>query len=252
LGGKDVPAVVGVIQARLGSTRLPAKILAPLAGRPLLELLVQRLAGARVDEWWLATTRDGSDEVTAAWGRALGLRVHRGPVEDVLARFTAIIRHRRPRWVVRVTADDPFTDAGAVDWLLEARDDGSAKGADLIHGGPGLPLGYAPQLARAEAVLEAEARIPADEPFHRAHVLSWLHVRGRGVAVEPPADWPRRPGWRWTVDTPEDLAMAQAAFARLAGAAVDASYGRIVQSLDAEPEIPATNAHVAQRSLRAG
>jgi len=243
--------VVGVIQARLGSTRLPAKILAPLAGRPLLELLVRRLAGARVDEWWLATTRDASDQVTAAWGRALGLRVHRGPVEDVLARFTAIIRDRRPRWIVRVTADDPFTDAGAVDWLLEARD-GGAKGADLIHGGPGLPLGYAPQLARAGAVLEAEERIPADEPFHRAHVLSWLNARGRGVAVDPPEDWPRRPDWRWTVDTPEDLAMAEAAFARLGPAAVDASYGRIVRSLDAEPAIPATNAHVAQRALCEG
>jgi len=72
------------------------------------------------------------------------------------------------------------------------------------------------------------------------------------VAVDPPEDWPRRPDWRWTVDTPEDLAMAEAAFARLGAAAVDASYGRIVRSLDAEPAIPATNAHVAQRALCEG
>src|SRR5262245_53254590 len=101
---------IGIIQARLGSSRLPGKILCPLAGRPLLEVLVKRLATARLDEWWLATTTDPVDELTADWGEALGLRVWRGSVDDVLSRFTAIIESSRPDWVFRVTADNPFTD----------------------------------------------------------------------------------------------------------------------------------------------
>jgi spore coat polysaccharide biosynthesis protein SpsF len=74
--------VIGIIQARLGSSRLPGKILAPLAGRPLLAVLASRLASARVDEWWLATTHERDDDVTAAWGEELGLHVRQKDVEE--------------------------------------------------------------------------------------------------------------------------------------------------------------------------
>jgi hypothetical protein len=64
--GRSVLDVIGIIQARLSSSRLPGKMLAPLAGRPLLAVLARRLASARVAEWWLATTHERDDDVTAA------------------------------------------------------------------------------------------------------------------------------------------------------------------------------------------
>ena len=242
--------VIGIVQARLASTRLPAKVLAPLAGRPLLAVLAARLAPARVDEWWLATTTRDDDAVTAAWGEALGLRVARGPVDDVLARFAAVVEARRPEWVVCITADDPFTDAGIVDRLLDAACEAPASVALVGAAGGVLPLGYAPQVARGEAVLAAAAA--AAEPHHRAHVLTWVAERAPRLAVPLPLAWPARPHWRWTVDTADDLVMAQDAFAAFGEAWASSDYPSMVKALDARPDIPRRNLHVRQKAIEEG
>ena len=187
---------IGIIQARLGSSRLPGKILAPLAARCLLDLLVARLAGSRVDQWWLATTNSREDDVTEAWGQALGLRVFRGAREDVLSRFTAIIEQTRAQWVVRMTADEPFGDGALGDRLLGARG-ADEKAASLFYfprrpgkrvagAPPSPPLGYGAQPAptraarRSPAAGEAERQGTRLNPRHLviAHaVLCWKKKR---------------------------------------------------------------------------
>lgn len=248
------PGVIGIIQARLSSSRLPGKILCPLAGEPLLGLLVGRLASAQVDEWWLATSRERSDDVTAAWGESLGMRVQRGSVDDVLSRFTAIIRERQPNWIVRITADDPFVDGAIVNRLLGALPD-AEKSASLVgYDGevPVFPLGYGAQLARASAVVDSEDEIPDEESFHRSHVLTWLRVHGQNHSVSPPKNWPRRPDWRWTIDTELDLQMARRAFALFGSRAVEIGYCDMVDALDACPDIVAINRCVQQKEVSEG
>jgi len=247
-----MPGTIGIIQARMGSTRLPGKILAPLGARPLLEILVTRLATARVDEWWLATTSEPEDDVTEAWGHELGLAVYRGASDDVLSRFTAIIERRSPDWVVRVTADDPFVDAEIVDHLLGARDGLEDKQATILEVEEGLPLGFPVQLARAASIVRSSGEIPADQPHHRAHVLSWLVASGGGASVAIPPSWPRRPDWRWTVDTPDDLAMARSAFSAFGPRAASIRYAEMVDLLDQHPDITAMNSHVTQRVVEDG
>ncbi len=249
-----MPAVVGIIQARLASSRLPGKILAPLAGRPLLGLLSERLRSARVDEWWLATTRGPEDDLTAAWGDALGLRVLRGERDDVLSRFTAIVRESRPDWIVRVTADDPFADGELVNALLDALGEAEKEGSWVGLAGAArlLPLGYGAELARASDLLASEREIPAAEPWHRSHVTSWLRSRSEPFLAPAPADWPARPDWRWTVDTPEDLAMARAAFDLFGPRAAELSYPEMVARLDAHPEVAGANLHVRQKAVEEG
>ncbi len=254
--------VIGIIQARLGSSRLPGKILAPIAGRPLLAVLIERLRSARVDEWWLATTTESDDDVTAAWGEALGVRVHRGAVDDVLSRFTAIIRERDPRWIVRVTADDPFMDGAYVNTLIDGLDKTAASEgpesppiAPLIEmGGPEpiFPLGYAPQLARAEDVVASESVIPADQSFHRSHVLSWLRTHATPHTLPAPSYWPKRSAWRWTVDTLRDLEMTRAAFDIFGDAWRDIGYVDMVAALDPHPDITGHNRDVRQKELHEG
>ena len=264
---------IGIIQARMSSQRLPGKILAPLAGRPMLARIADRLRSALVDEWWLATSRDPADDVTEAWGFELGLRVFRGHPSDVLSRFVAIGAESHGEWCVRVMADHPFLDAALIDSLLDARDASEeAKRADAIrHGGgtpiadqstdgaeskspprtsPRLPIGYGVELVRMRALERAAAEIPAKAPHHRAHVTSWLYAEGQGDihAVETPAAWPDRPGWRWTVDTYEDLAMARSAFRLFGSEASRLDYPGMVARLDAHPEIATMNAHVTQRT----
>lgn len=250
--------VIGIIQARMGSTRLPGKILAPLAGRPLLQVLVERLryvpTGPRVDEWWLATTEEAEDELTARWGEALGLRVFRGSTDDVLSRFVGILRQTRADWVVRVTGDDPFMDgstlAALVAQALRADEEVGmlAEPADART----CPLGYVPQVARARAIVEAEQAIPASQPWHRSHVLTWTAANGRFQAFEPPAAYAARPHWRWTVDTREDFEMAQRAFALLGAEWQSASYSRLCALFDAIPELAALNQDQVQKAVTEG
>ena len=249
---------VGIIQARMRSERLPGKILSPLCGRPLLALLATRVARARVDEWWLATTSDAADDVTEAWGFELGLRVYRGHPTDVLSRFLAVADETGAEWLVRATADNPFVDAPVVDALIAARAaDTDAKREDAAaieayRPAPGRPLGYGVELVRAEALRRASADIPAHQPHHRAHVTSWLSLNGRIELAPLPADWPARPDWRWTVDTYEDLAMARSAFRLFGSEAATIDYPAMVRLLDGVPEIAAMNEHVAQKKLEEG
>jgi spore coat polysaccharide biosynthesis protein SpsF (cytidylyltransferase family) len=199
-----VGGTIGIIQARMGSERLPGKILAPLAGRPVLGLLVDRIRRARVDEWWLATSSDPADDVTEAWGFELGLRVFRGHPTDVLSRFVAIGEEARVDWMIRVTADNPFLDAPVVDRLIEARDhDDDAKQADAIRleGGlpisydsdptrcanagrsPRLPIGYGVELVRRRALAQAQQEIPAKAGVIQFTRYAACHLAGQGVRV---------------------------------------------------------------------
>lgn len=249
---------VGIIQARMRSERLPGKILSPLCGRPLLALLVTRIARARVNEWWLATTSDAADDVTEAWGFELGLRVYRGHATDVLSRFLAVADETGADWLVRATADNPFVDAPLVDALIDARDGladaktAEAKAIEILRPGGGRPVGYGIELVQTEALRRASTAIPANQPHHRAHVTSWLTLHGRIESVAPPRDWPERAGWRWTVDTYEDLAMARSAFRLFGSEAATIDYPAMVRLLDGVPEIAAMNEHIVQKKLEEG
>jgi len=264
---------VGIIQARMRSERLPGKILSPLGGRPLLALLATRVARARVDEWWLATTSDPADDVTEAWGFELGLRVFRGHATDVLSRFLAVAEETDADWLVRATADNPFVDAAIVDALVDGRDalpeaksetrsdagpdrrrdaDSRARRIELLRPRAGRPVGYGVELVRADALRRAAEAIPANQFHHRVHVTSWLSVNGAIESVALPAAWPERPGWRWTVDTYEDLAMARSAFRLFGSEAATIEYPAMVRLLDGVPEIAEMNEHVVQKKLEEG
>ncbi len=175
----------------------------------------------------------------------------------MLSRFTGIIRERRPEWIVRITADDPFVNGAIVDRLLDAASEASKEHPDVSLVGiagdmPVFPLGYVPQLARARSVLDSEGRIAPGEGYHRSHVLSWLRSHARSWNAPPPEDWPRRPDWRWTVDTADDLHMARAAFALFGERWPQIGYAEMVAALDARPAIPTLNLHVRQKEVEEG
>lgn len=239
---------LGIVQARMGSSRLYGKILYPLQGTPLLAVLARRVARAQVEQWWLATTRQPEDDLTASWGEALGWNVYRGSTRDVLSRFGHIIRKENPEYVVRITADDPFTDYQVIDLMLEQARGMSQKHSLLFAGQKaGLPLGYAQGVVVAQRLLESEAEIPEDMPYHRSHVISWLVEQGEYTEFVSPEHWPARPGWRWTVDTLQDFSMARAAFEAFGNKWPWISYPEMAAILDNRPDITAINAGVRQK-----
>ena len=112
--------VVAIIQARMGSTRLPGKMLMPLLDRPVIAWTVGRVRLAqRVDEVVVATSDSGGDDPLAEWCAGHGVSVFRGSEDDVLDRYYRCAMERRATHVVRVTGDCPFSDPEMVDSVVE-------------------------------------------------------------------------------------------------------------------------------------
>jgi spore coat polysaccharide biosynthesis protein SpsF len=240
----------------MGSSRLPGKLLAPLAGRPLISVLYERVRHASVDEWWLATTSTVGDDVTEAWGVQLGLKVFRGDEDNVLSRFTGILKVKStiPKWVVRLTADNPFVDATLVNMLIEQAEamgeDKSVMSDDAVSSR--LPLGYVPEVVRARRLAAIDKEIPADKQYHRTHVLSWLYDCGEAAVFSPPSGWVLKPQWRWTVDTPKDLEMAKRSFEILGERWDKAGYAEMERILSIHPDVTDINTGIVQKAVKEG
>ncbi len=205
--------VLAVIQARMGSRRLPGKAMAELCGRPLIARLVERIRqAANVDHLVLATTTAPDDNVLAAWAAEAGLRFIRGPETDVLARYIAVLDAIPADIVVRVTADNPFTDAEQLDAIVARLRDANL---DYVHA-PGLPDGAGVDAFTAAALRRCHAR--ARTPYQREHINAFVleNPQAFRIGVHAPAPSLRRPEIRLTVDTAEDLARTRAILAGFA------------------------------------
>jgi len=193
---------IAFLQARMGSTRLPGKVMLRIGGRSILERAIRRLRAARAldDVAVLTTTLEEDDEV-ATEARRLGVLLHRGPELDVLRRFAQAIERFHPEVVVRATADNPLIDIGSTERIVRSL---RASGLDYC-GESGLPVGAATEAVTAAALrrVDREAR---EEP-HREHVT--LYIREKPdrfrLALLTPPDRVRHPHLRLTVDTPEDF-----------------------------------------------
>ncbi|MBV8979107.1 MAG: NTP transferase domain-containing protein [Alphaproteobacteria bacterium] len=243
--------IVAVIQARMGSTRLPGKVLKPIAGRPLLWHIIHRLKASHlIEDIAVATSTAPRDDAIAEFGRLNGVRVIRGPEDDVLARFACAAEALDCDIIVRVSSDAPFIDAAFVDHLVATliEQDGDyvlmEEGADCAH------EGVDPFTRRALDKLMMDAH---DDPVAREHVTGYFKLHPDFVTIARAKPYPAlaRPGGRLTVDTPDDLAFAEAMHARLDAKAGEASLADLLLLLEREPALR-TNAHVRQKALAGG
>jgi len=189
-----------ILQARMGSSRLPGKVLAPLGDRSLLAQCIERLVAARVGEVLVATTTRPEDEAVVAEADAAGVAVVRGPVDDVLGRFVGALDGWTGPYVIRATADNPFVDFDGPARLLRLLDAGADYAVE-----EGLPIGAAVEAMRVEVLREAGAL--ASTPYEREHVTPFIRQSADRFAVcGTPAPFElRRPSLRLTVDTRQDL-----------------------------------------------
>ena len=143
-----------ILQARLGSTRLPGKVLEPIAGATLLAHCVGRLRASGVGPVIVATTTLAEDDAVAEEGRGLGVSVFRGSSEDVLGRFVEAAAAAGAEYVVRATADNPAVDPGSavrlVEHLRATRADHAVE--------QGLPCGCTVEAVRTIALRDAALR----------------------------------------------------------------------------------------------
>jgi spore coat polysaccharide biosynthesis protein SpsF len=192
-----------VIQARLGSTRLPRKALLPFGSGTLLESALRRLARVPAAAYVLATEERSAPEFRDLAAR-LGFSLFIGPEDDVLARYCGAIRAFHLDVVVRATGDNPFVNPEAASALLA---DPQVSDADYASY-QGLPLGQGVEIVKAAALLNAEAE--SRDPYEREHVCPFLYRRPERFRLYRPMA-PKRflaPDARVTVDTAEDYRWA--------------------------------------------
>ena len=203
--------ILGIVQARMSSTRLPGKVMKPILGMPMIGRQLERLARCEsLDRLVVATSRDASDDALAAYVESRGVRVFRGALDDVLGRFAGAAAANGPAdHVVRLTADCPLADPGVVDacvWRhVETGADYTSNTIDRTY-----PDGLDVE-AMTAAALRTMAR-EARDPYEREHVTPYLYRRPERFHIAQLTQAAQLADRRWTVDTPEDFEFVSRVF----------------------------------------
>lgn len=230
-----------VVQARAGSRRLPGKVLADVAGAPLLVRVVERVRRARsLGRVVVATTHEPEDAAVAALCAEHGIPCFRGARDDVLTRVVDAALAFGLDPVVRVTADCPFvcpeTIDALVDGLLKQDADYATFDAATVH--EGIDPFRLEWLVRVSAL--------SLSPEEREHLALPVRARRAGVRIawlSAPEGLAARPGLRLSVDEPADLAFARALLARLPR---EFSVRDLLALVDAEPALLAATREIAR------
>jgi spore coat polysaccharide biosynthesis protein SpsF len=237
--------VNAVIQARHSSTRLPGKVLRPLAGRSVLSWVVRAAAAtANVDTVIVATSSAADDDPVAEEAASAGAAVVCGPLDDVLARFELAAATHPCDALVRLTADCPLHDPALIAEVV-----GLWLGDPELHYVSNvvvrtLPRGFDAELVRRDVLAEQNEQATG---AHREHVTSGIYTRParyRCAGVIAAGD---DSDLRVTLDTPQDAALLDAIVAELGDAAP--SWRKVVALLRSRPDLVALNAAVAQKPL---
>jgi spore coat polysaccharide biosynthesis protein SpsF len=215
-----------IVQARMGSRRLPGKSLVDVAGRSLLGQCIWRLRASAVPIV-VATTHASEDDAIEHEATRLGALVYRGSVHDVLGRFIDAARAAKVTRVVRATADNPAVDFSSVGRSLDILDRTHAD--HVIEAG--LPYGTAVEAMSLDA-LERAAELTTDRE-DREHVTPFIRRDARFTAIRaiaPPSH--RRSAVRLTVDTADDLDFLRAVLTPFSGAVTPPPFVDVLRVAD--------------------
>ena len=241
--------IVAIIQARMGSERLPGKVLLDIEGETMLARVVRRIQKARsIDEVVVATTTSKADEAVAVEADKLGVRVTRGSEEDVLDRFRQAAAESNAATIVRVSADSPLVDPEVTDMVVDAF---VSQDVDYASNklGPSFPLGLDVEAFSRDALEKTWKE--ATEAYERSHVTVRMYSSSTSMNLLPVTTTPDRHGWRWTVDTPEDLEFARQVFRRMGGGN-DFSWRDVVTLIEENPELADINSHLKPKPIELG
>jgi spore coat polysaccharide biosynthesis protein SpsF len=227
-----------IVQARVGSTRLPGKVLLDLAGRPVLEHVLRRCALVPgVDALVCAVPAEDDSGPLAEIARALGWEIVAGPEHDVLARYAHAARAVDADVILRVTSDCPLVDAEVCGEVIAER-----AGAGAEYAANNLVVGYPHGLdceVFTRAALETAHRYASDA-YDREHVGPWMrrHCSQAGV-TGPGGDVT---AWRWTLDDSQDLEFFRALFALLPPLPALPRWEEVAALVRSRPDLAAINA----------
>ena len=241
--------IVAIIQARMGSSRLPGKVMKDLCGQTVLARVVKRTHRADlVDEVVVATTVLPADDAIVEECKRLSVARFRGDEADVLDRYYRAAQLFAADAIVRITSDCPLIDPELIDTTVRAFLDEKADYAtnSLVIT---YPRGLDVEVFTADAL--AHAWREAKESYHRAHVTPYLYEHAEQFKIMSLTSEKNLGHFRWTLDTPEDWNLIETIYRRFDGRD-DFRWREVLALMNSEPELADLNSHVRQKAITEG
>jgi spore coat polysaccharide biosynthesis protein SpsF len=267
------PRIIAIIQGRMSSSRLPGKILADIAGQPMLQRVFTRTSrAATVTETIFATTTDASDDPVAEYCEFSGIPFTRGSQFDVLDRYYQTAKDLKADIVVRITADCPVIDPALIGDVVRTVTSGQSS-ADSVQFDFACnrlpppfqrtyPIGLDVEVCTFVALERAWKE--AKEPQHREHTMPYFYEGVKLITENRSLQTGTSPrgfriallnhttdfgDYRWTVDTPEDLEFIRQVYSHFDGRD-DFTWKDVLDLVHNEPKLMEINAGVKHKTLK--
>lgn len=241
--------IAAIIQARMGSSRLPNKVLMDLGGAAVLDRVLHRLGRSRLlQELLVATTKAPQDNFIVKHCEQGGIKVFRGSEQDVLDRYYRAAEHLYADVVVRITSDCPVIDPDVTDATIQAFLDHHVDYASNVRVRT-YPRGLDTEVMTVQALERAWRE--AGKPYEREHVTPYIYQNPSVFklhGIENAVDYSQH---RWTLDTSEDLRLLRAIYARFGGSD-DFAWREVLELVESDPLLADINRHVAQKAVHEG
>jgi spore coat polysaccharide biosynthesis protein SpsF len=241
--------ILAIIQARVGSTRLPGKILRGISGKPILWHVVNRLKYSQlIDEIVLAIPASSPNDKLEVFAMENGLKYFRGSEEDVLSRYYGAATKFKGDIIVRLTSDCPLIDPKVTDHTIKTH---FRSKADYTTAEPnsGFPRGLDTEVLNFKSLERAYQEAKRD--YEREHVTPYIYQHPELFKIQSveATGKLRRPDLRLTIDTEEDLKLIKEIYKRLYRDRNMFYTEDVIDLLDKHDKLVSINAHVRQKDL---
>lgn len=238
--------IAAIIEARMGSTRLPGKTMAKIAGKPMLELMIERVKMSKlINEVIVATTENSDEKEIINLTSRLKVPCFQGSEEDVLSRVLKAAIKYKVDIIVELTADCPFADPQIIDEVIQKYLSGNFDHVSNISK-RSFPRGLDVQVFPTK-VLKKVASL-TDNPIDREHVSLYIYRHPKifklGHIIAPPS---LRRSYRLTVDVESDLELTRRVYQFLYPKKKDFSLQDVVSFLDKNSQLAELNSDVKQK-----
>lgn len=241
--------IVAIIQARMGSTRLPGKVMMKISGKTVLEHVIARVRQSKlIDEIIIATTVKSDDDAIVEESSRLGVRYYRGSEDDVLSRYYYAAKKNNADIIIRITSDCPLIDSEVIDEIIKFYKESeygivTNAGSDLTE--RTYPRGLDTEVFSFNQL--EDAFIKAKEKYQREHVTPYIYENAKEIYYyKNDIDYSK---YRWTLDTEEDLKLITNLYEELYKDKHDFYLEDILELFQKQPRLHNINSHIEQKKI---
>lgn len=240
--------IVGIVQARMGSSRLPGKILMPVLGIPVLQWCIERLLKCKMlDEVVIATTQKDSDNMICEFAQKKGYLFSRGSEDDVLGRYYKTAIERKADAVVRLTSDCPLIDPEITDMIIKKHIDARSNDMTSNVFTRTYPRGFDTEVLSMNCLNRINSE--ALDIIYREHVTNYIHDHPQKFTIENISNNEDMSHLRLCVDVEEDLALIKKVYEYLYPVNNDFRSSDIYELFKKHPELLDINSHIQQTKI---